>query len=470
MIALSIEFLAGRFHTTPWNSSSRKENLEWPPSPWRLLRAIVTGWLAESEDIEILQRVLDRLASPPRFLLPPWIIKPARQPTSREETAPFVLDTFVAFSRKTTAYVVWDDTSFSHAEFRALQKACSQIGHLGFPESWCAVTALSELEDLDPDLILVDLSSRSITPGVPVRRIGPSADMRGIGLLHSLLLPIMEISGRRQPAGSTWLDYTIPYQAADIAADARPETLLPANVERFALEGPTKKLQPPVTDALIVAESMRSAAMKAYSNIFDGEEAPGILSGKAPDGNPGFAHKHAYFLPRDLDDDGKIDHIDVYLPHAYSHRTHRALLSVRQLYSRQLPLARNQRYAITNIGQATPECARTWTSITPFVLDRHPHRRIVDGAHIYRDTPEEQIRRSLTHHQFPADVAIEISREPIEHQHGTRTRLDMFRRVRKNDNPLPVFGARLTFAEPQIGPIALGRYAHFGLGQFAPYE
>lgn len=108
------------------------------------------------------------------------------------------------------------------------------------------------------------------------------------------------------------------------------------------------------------------------------------------------------------------------------------------------------------------------TSTTPFILDRHPHRKTVDGEAVYSDSPEDQIRRSLRYHRLPDPLKIEIFMTPLPHRRGSRTRLDTFRRTRKNDPHFPVVGARLTFDEPQSGPMVLGRYAHFGLGQFRP--
>jgi CRISPR-associated protein Csb2 len=44
MLALAIRFPAGRFHATPWGRHVNEGAAEWPPSPWRLLRALVATW------------------------------------------------------------------------------------------------------------------------------------------------------------------------------------------------------------------------------------------------------------------------------------------------------------------------------------------------------------------------------------------------------------------------------------------
>jgi CRISPR-associated protein Csb2 len=474
VISLRIDFLAGRFHASPWDKAVNEGDVEWPPSPWRILRAIIAGWFhAGATDQAQLMTILDRLATPPRFLLPPWSVGHSRhympQGTKKGsglETS-LVIDAFVAFrDDASSAYVVWDDAVLTSSELEQLRHIVSFISYFGRAESWCEVSVAEELPKPDPDLIAVELASRSNVAGMPVRRLGAAADMRGRGLFESLLVQNgdMRRAGRRFPLGSTWFEYNLPNQRVHRPiGDAN--YLLPAHVERFVLEGPSSGLLPPITETLTLAEMMRAAAMKNFSNLY-GEIAPPMLSGKSIDGGKGLAHRHAYFLPVDLNDDGKIDHIDVYFPADYDHTVHRAVLSVQSLWGYGIGLADGQRYSVSALGRAPIVTGRIWDSRTPFVLDRHPRRRVVDGVIVHRDTAEEQIRKSLEHHGFSTDVEILVTTEPLFHKRAPQTRLDIFRRVRKRDPMLPVVNVRLVFAEPQSGPIALGRYAHFGLGQF----
>ena len=76
MIGLSIRFPAGRFHATPWGRHVNEAVPEWPPSPWRLLRALVATWKRKlNEDPlcmpEVVESLLRKLSSPPEFFLPP---------------------------------------------------------------------------------------------------------------------------------------------------------------------------------------------------------------------------------------------------------------------------------------------------------------------------------------------------------------------------------------------------------------
>src|SRR5439155_14889775 len=40
-LTISIRFLTGRAHLHPWQTHHSEGRVEWPPSPWRLLRALV---------------------------------------------------------------------------------------------------------------------------------------------------------------------------------------------------------------------------------------------------------------------------------------------------------------------------------------------------------------------------------------------------------------------------------------------
>lgn len=41
MPTLKLRFPGGRYHATPWGHHVNEGLIEWPPSPWRLLRALI---------------------------------------------------------------------------------------------------------------------------------------------------------------------------------------------------------------------------------------------------------------------------------------------------------------------------------------------------------------------------------------------------------------------------------------------
>src|SRR5437764_6280319 len=73
-VTLKLTFLAGRYHATPWGRHVNEASPEWPPSPWRLLRALVATWkrkLDREFTVTDVEPVLRSVAAPPQFALPP---------------------------------------------------------------------------------------------------------------------------------------------------------------------------------------------------------------------------------------------------------------------------------------------------------------------------------------------------------------------------------------------------------------
>jgi CRISPR-associated protein Csb2 len=223
---------------------------------------------------------------------------------------------------------------------------------------------------------------------------------------------------------------------------------------------------------------MRQALMK-WSN---GAE---VFAGKDARGNPLQGHNHAFFLPADDDDDGRLDHISVFARMAFDERAQRALGAVSRLWqSRNRPdlkvvligLGHPAAYGGFRVGEGqTPQLAtaRCWVSRTPFLLARHPHRRrdgrprlTDDGA--WPDGPGEQLCRLLQLQGYPEPV--DLSPLTGTWAAGKLLRWLQFARERRGGPTAPTsqigHGFRVEFSEPVAGPLAVGYACHFGLGQF----
>src|SRR3984893_16198064 len=73
-VILKLTFPAGRYHATPWGHHVNEGLVEWPPSPWRLLRALIAcgygtqGW---GEMPPAAERLIESLAEKlPHYRLP----------------------------------------------------------------------------------------------------------------------------------------------------------------------------------------------------------------------------------------------------------------------------------------------------------------------------------------------------------------------------------------------------------------
>src|ERR1700735_3509088 len=77
----------GRFHATRWNQNPFEDPFaEWPPSPWRFLRALAARWFQYERETGTSTETRDRLLvslaqSPPSFYLPP---RSARGPALKQ--------------------------------------------------------------------------------------------------------------------------------------------------------------------------------------------------------------------------------------------------------------------------------------------------------------------------------------------------------------------------------------------------
>lgn len=483
MITLKLEFLAGSFHANPWDRGVNEGEVEWPPSPWRMLRAITAGWhRSDVGEQDVLRQVLDALAEAPVYYLPRataghtrhYVLLGGIKNGKPEKT--LMLDSFLALERGrepvATAYVAWPRVQLTSEERTLLQGACGSISYLGRAESWCSITVVDAPEQPD-GVAIVDLASRSDSTGPLVRRLAASPDLRGIGLLRSLSETTAEMrrAKRLVPPGTVWVEYRLPddFLLVREQYDER-EHELPAfgpTMLRFTVERTAKSILPPITQAVSIAEVMRRAAMQRYSDT-NGGTATTRLAGKKEEGSgKREGHDHPYYLPIDTHETGRIDRIDVWFPQGCTHAEYRAVTSIANLYDR---FVFDGDLALTFLGATGPPRARVWNTATPVVLDRFPKVRGTNGNRKLLDAPDEQIAAMLAR---CVDAACEIELWPQAQTvpragaHGTR--IDAFRRFRRGEQAThPVIGATLSFDREVQGPIVLGRLAHFGLGQFTP--
>ena len=155
---------------------------------------------------------------------------------------------------------------------------------------------------------------------------------------------------------------------------------LPPTILRFAVDAPNGVL-PPITNAVIVAEKMRQAAIKEHSRLTKGP-ASKRLSGKADDGDgPRLTHDHPFFLPLDLFDRALIDGIDIWLPAGCTSDEFEALTNITEIWDN---VVLGGSFAVTYLGQMVPVTATTWHTTTPIILDYFPKHRAPDDPHAPR--------------------------------------------------------------------------------------
>ena len=114
-VAITVQFPHGRFHATPWNQHVNEGMTEWPPSPWRLLRALVAVWrvkcpdLSQTPEAEMLDVIRKLAATPPLIKLPPATTGHTRHymPGVKAEKSTLVFDAFVSVDADEPVVFVW---------------------------------------------------------------------------------------------------------------------------------------------------------------------------------------------------------------------------------------------------------------------------------------------------------------------------------------------------------------------------
>src|SRR5437763_1263595 len=144
MLAIELRFPAGRYHATPWGRHHNEGVAEWPPSPWRLLRALVAVWKRTRADLpaDAVRRLLAPLTELPLFTLPAATVAHTRHYVPWEKKGPrdrtLVHDTFVAVRREDAVAVCWPDAELPGDQLAVLAELLANLTHLGRRESWCA--------------------------------------------------------------------------------------------------------------------------------------------------------------------------------------------------------------------------------------------------------------------------------------------------------------------------------------------
>lgn len=429
MLAISIRFISGRFHATPWGRHVNEGAPEWPPSPWRLLRALVAMWKRKFEGDpacpdDLVEKVLRALAQPPLFSLPrastghsrhymPWYKK---GPDDRT----LVFDAFVVVEKSAEVIALWPNVTLDEQEQSALGRITANLGFLGRAESWVEACVLTDAEtkrtrarvncvptngqsaDREQEAIRVLCAdpatafSNEYTPKLTnTGGRGKSKKQIAIPLYNPDWHLCMETLDLRRenwsdPPGARWVTYLRSRHCFEVAPrkPARRTSGLAPTVARFVLDG---AVLPLVEDTLRIAESARRTTMGVFRRmeerrLFGGPTPEGsplprsdVFSGKDADGEPLEGHRHAFYLPADEDGDGRLDHLTIVAEMGFGPEEVKALDRMRQLKQDKgeplnlVLLAIGQTEVIA--AEKTLGPATTWISATPFVATRHQKTR-----------------------------------------------------------------------------------------------
>jgi CRISPR-associated protein Csb2 len=529
MPTILLRFPGGRYHATPWGDHVNEGAIEWPPSPWRLLRAFISvgytklGWRGLPETARTLFEALARVL--PTFRLPPAVATHTRhympigglRGDGIEKTT-MVFDAWAHVGDGELA-IQWS-VDLDGAERDLLAELVEKLGYVGRAESWVsgrlsseadAVAAGTEATPCDgaprgpgweqvavlaaetPDAYAawraVRASDAASATAGGARKAGkgkgknklPSADAGPEDLLTCLQVDTatLQAQGWTQPPGSRRVLYWRRSDALEAAAPGLVTTrraARPVQMMLLALATPSGNAHalPSVTRTLPQAELLHAAFAKQLGD----DDSPSLI-GKAAGGAPLEGHRHAHVLPLDLDDDHRIDHVLIWAPMGLDAAAQTAVRAVRRAYTKRRD-GDELRVAIAGLGEvqelvgvaqragglaATSPGADAWVSATPFVPPRHLHAR-------GKDTLEGQLQAELASRGLPVAAEIEVlDPRADEGQQGLRFRHFVLGRDKSRRLGPPAYlgvALRLRLSSRIAGPLCLGYASHFGLGRFRP--
>lgn len=475
MISMSFRFLAGRYHATPWGRHVNEGAVEWPPSPWRILRALVATWQRTLPELseEQVEPILRALAEPPQYVLPPASTGHTRHYMPWFKKGPddrtLVFDTFVAVSREAALLVRWPNASLDDTQRQTLSRILANLNTLGRSESWCEGTLLDgdatgalgqspererrvrpldggdvlndheivRLLCADPDSAFAGDHVTSVTKRTKSRSNSKQSTDQRTTLYDpawNICMETLQLHKERwsDPPGSRWVQYTRPRDCFKIepAAQGRARSSVRPcpciQVARYALDS---TVLPLVTETLPVAEAARRALMSIHGRLTERNGVRGrssVFSGKDEHGRPLTGHSHAYYLPTDEDSDGRLDHLTIFAHRGFDADGRRALNRLRELNTGRKGEERHP-LRLLLLGMGTLKEYRpgplaeskVWVSATPYIATRHAKTRGKDRIDLWCQQARTEFLAADLREQIrnvppsPCIDAVEVQIEPL---------------------------------------------------------
>jgi len=528
MPTLLLRFPGGRYHATPSGHHVNEGLVEWPPSPWRLLRALIAcgyatqGW---SRLPPAGRRLIEGLASTlPYYQLPRATVAHSRHympmavfDKGREKTT-LVFDTWADVADG-SLLVRWDCVVDDEA-LALFGTLAAQLGYLGRSESWVLAEAIPDSTAASPsydayphidgqrgDRNWEQISLMAAEPPEVYRQWRQQE-------VAKALVPFSLPDGKKaipktiandrvkaeapypadsidclqqdtawwkshrwsQPPGSRRVLYWRRSDALAVGTPAPPARKTPGRVTTMllALTTPSgsRSALPLRTRALPQAELLHRALV-AGAGCGAPVQCP-ELTGRDADGRALLGHRHAHLLPLDLDGDGHLDHIIIYAPMGLGPTAQRAVRALKRTWTKGG--VGELRIALAGQGELNHllELPSLLKAGVTAVLGPQ------GGAHAWtsfsplvlprhqksrgRNTLQGQVVSELSSRGLPA-ASVEVVRWD-DQPRGLRHAIRVRRHPARRPPVDAGFAVRLTFDAPVRGPIALGYGSHFGLGLF----
>jgi CRISPR-associated protein Csb2 len=501
-IVLRQTFPLGRFHATPWRINPFDDpHGEWPPSPWRLVRAIVARWYQwsreESSELPVPQEeellralcmsiysfhlpIHARKGNPIRQYLPAdfaWNPKQKKKAALRGYGTSLAQDNFWSVPCDEKGAVWWfiESDKWTDALIKPLDHCLERITYFGRAETFSTIRRLSE-SPLPPNCIL---SEHRVPGSVPI--LVPTPDAKRADVERVTEDP--ESIRRTVPPGARMLYAIIPKRppAREIPTVSHVNT--ETHIYQFAIGWNV----PPEPRAIVrLTARFRSVVLRELIRIKSGDptatwrtinasvrEVIADMLGKDFQDKTLIGHKHAEFLA--WFEEGIPTRLLVWRNgRAFDDDEQGAILrgASREIsWAEAGPDSDAWKVKLVPLDSAVPPPPgfdgnpyTSWESVTPYVPPRH-HLR--GGKPREKESVSSQIQRELKLRGFVDAVSVEELCEStwvavhIPRKRGSKR---VFLGDRRG------YRIRLIFSKPIVGPLRLGHSSSFGLGLFRPIK
>ncbi len=479
MIAFKITLLSGRYHSTPWGRNVNEGIPEFPPSPYRIARAIIDSWLRKrpSWDISTLETIIEKLSenlpvfSTPRFsegVILSFMSQNLKDSTQKQ----LIYDGFISTNPEDPIYVIWKDVEFTETEVQKLEEILSLINYLGRSDSWVKIETLKDLKEfggrinVEPlqDLNYFDDNKEKVKVAVPIAKKDYKY-MEKAEWFDALMLTTSDTiyRGISSPYALKFTYYLI--EKPEIKEDKSNKSLAGRLKVKNFLYSIDSKVPPMATDSLIIAERIHKKINGIYGKMSNKARSVN-LSGINPDGSISKGHRHIFILPLDLNNNGRISHILIRNKEYFTQTELLALDHTRSIWQsngrpdiKLIPEEWGEDHEISVIQKS-----KRFKSVTPVVLTRHYRK----GRGDYYGWLGNELIHELANHGLPKPISFKLLDKSSKNGHSYYW-LD-FKRNRKDDPVNLGYGFEVVFEDYLLGPFSIGYGAHFGLGTFMPVK
>lgn len=392
MEIIQISFPARRYHATPWDAHVNEGRIEWPPSPWRIIRALIAvgytkfGW-GNAPPLSAQSALFKLSSSLPSYSLPKATEAHTRHYMPTKDKTAKVFDAFLRFNTPDANLRILFEVEFTDEERSTIAELVNGLTYLGRAESWTEASLLDprtseELATSDAwcrpnscgdgrDVRLLMAMPQEAYSAWRTVNVNSAADTleaterekaaaKGKTLTAKAVSKVRERAhenypedilaalqletstwqsqGWPQPPGSQWVDYCVPDSLLGqeplrtLPAASRSETI---NAVLLAIDGEGKQgtVRPLMKRTLPLMELLHGESIRKATRELSFGNLP-ELTGKDGDGKVRQGHQHAHWMPLSLFGQGRIDHAFVWCSVPFSLQAIAALSSIRWAYAK----------------------------------------------------------------------------------------------------------------------------------------